>query len=146
MQNLDHQGLPVLFLLRDGGTLVIILRDIAYAIGTLVTVTVPRGFESDGCSLPRFFWRVIGHPFSMQYLKEAILHDWLYRHQPCNRLLADGIFRSVLVGRVGPIRRWAIYWGLRLGGWVAWNRNRKRLAELPVRAVEPDAAFGMKQP
>ena len=60
--------------------------------------------------------------------------------------LSDDIFSAGLVGRVGPHRRWAIYWGLRLGGWVAWRRNRKRLAELPVRAVEPDAAIGMKQP
>lgn len=128
----DHQGLPVLFLLRDGGTVVMILRDIAYTTAELGPVVVPRGFESDGCSMPRLFWRLLGHPFDMMYLREAVLHDWLYRSQPCDRKTADRIFRAALVGRIGPIRRRAIYWGLRLGGWLAWRGNRKRLAELPT--------------
>lgn len=135
MEKHDHQGLPVLFLLRDGGTVVMILRDIAYTTAELGPVVVPRGFESDGCSMPRLFWRMFGHPFDMRYLREAVLHDWLYRYQPCSRKTADRIFRSALVGRVGHIRRWAIYWGLRIGGGPAWRRNRKRLAELPTADI-----------
>lgn len=122
----------MLFLLRGAGTVVMILHDIAYITAQLGPITVPRGFESDGCSMPRLFWRTFGHPFDMRYLREAILHDWLYRYQPCDRKTADRIFRAALIGRVGSVRRWAIYWGLRIGGWLAWRRNRKRLAELPT--------------
>ena len=125
----------MLFLLRGAGTVVMILHDIAYITAQLGPITVPRGFESDGCSMPRLFWRMIGHPFDMRYLREAILHDWLYRYQPCDRKTADLIFRAALVGRVGPHRRWAIYWGLRIGGWLAWRRNRKRLANLPTTDI-----------
>ena len=49
--------------------------------------------------------------------------------------LSGDIFSAGLVGRVGPIRRWAIYWGLRIGGWLAWRRNRKRLADLPTTDI-----------
>ena len=132
----DTQGLPLTFY-KDGrrGTVAVLQEDIAYDAGPLGRIVVPAGFESDGCSLPRFFWRMIGHPFDMAYLREAILHDWLYRYQPCDRRTADKIFREAMVGRIGPLRRWAIYWGLRIGGWLAWRRNRKRLAELPTTDI-----------
>ena len=120
-------GLPVVLSLEDDGTTVVrTLRPLYYrtAIGL---ITVPENFRSDGASMPRFFWRLIGHPFDMQYLREAILHDWLYRTQPCSRALADRIFYALLAGKVKPWRRKLIYLGLRLGGWVAWRQNRKEL-------------------
>ena len=136
MLETDTQGLNVIICMRgDGETVVRLMESIEYATGPLGVVTVPKFFVSDGCSMPRLFWRLIGHPFDTRYLREAILHDWLYRYQPCGRKAADLIFRAALVGRIGPLRRWAIYWGLRIGGWLAWRRNRKRLAELPTTDI-----------
>lgn len=122
-----NNGLPVVLCLEaDGTTVVRTLRALYYrtAIGL---ITVPADFRSDGASMPRFFWRLIGHPFQMQYLREAILHDWLYRTQPCSRALADRIFYELLAGKVRSWRRRLIYRGLRLGGWIAWRQNRKEL-------------------
>ena len=31
-------------------------------------ITVPAGFESDGASVPRFFWRAVFPRYSFQYL------------------------------------------------------------------------------
>ena len=133
----DTQGLPLAFYLRqDGETVAVLLEDIVYDAGPLGRIVVPKGFESDGCSLPRFFWRMIGHPFDMRYLREAILHDWLYRYQPCDRRTADKIFREAMAGSVCPGRRRMIYWGLRIGGWPAWNRHRKRLKLAEASTVE----------
>jgi hypothetical protein len=133
----DAQGLPLTFY-KDGrrGTVAVLQEDIAYDAGPLGRIVVPAGFESDGCSLPRFFWRLIGHPFDMAYLREAILHDWLYRYQPCDRRTADKIFREAMAGSVCPGRRRMIYWGLRIGGWPAWNRHRKRLRQAEALTVE----------
>lgn len=120
-------GLPVVLCLEDDGTTVVrTLRPLYYQTA-LGLVVVPENFRSDGASMPRLFWRLIGHPFQMQYLREAILHDWLYRTQPCSRALADRIFYELLAGKVKPWRRKLIYLGLRLGGWVAWRQNRKEL-------------------
>lgn len=120
-------GLPVVLCLEDDGTTVVrTLRSLYYQTA-LGLVVVPENFRSDGASMPRLFWRLIGHPFQMQYLREAILHDWLYRTQPCSRALADRIFYELLAGKVKPWRRKLIYLGLRLGGWVAWRQNRKEL-------------------
>ena len=93
---LDMQGLPVSPYRRaDGETVVVLYADMAYYTSKGLIV-VPKGFESDGCSMPRFFWRLFGHPFDMQYLREAILHDWLYKVQMFNRKVADQIFREEL--------------------------------------------------
>ena len=93
---LDMQGLPVSPYRRaDGETVVVLYADMAYYTSK-GCIVVPKGFESDGCSMPRFFWRVFGHPFDMQYLREAILHDWLYKEQQLDRKVADQIFREEL--------------------------------------------------
>lgn len=40
--------------------------------------TVPKGAETDGASIPRFLWRVCGHPLEAPRVYAAMLHDWLY--------------------------------------------------------------------
>ena len=93
---IDEQGLPLIFYKRhDGETVAVLQADMAYYTSKGI-ILVPKGFESDGCSMPRFFWRVFGHPFDMQYLREAILHDWLYKTQQFDRKTADLIFSEEL--------------------------------------------------
>lgn len=89
---------------------------------------IPPGFESDGASMPRFFWRLIGHPFSMDYLREAILHDFFYRTQNIARRKADKIFFHMLKKKM-PFRCYVIYYALRAFGWIAWTINKKKYAE-----------------
>jgi hypothetical protein len=91
---LGMQELPVSPYWRaDGETVVVLYADMAYYTSRGLIV-VPKGFESDGCSMPRFFWRLFGHPFQMEYLREAILHDWLYKTQIFDRATADLLFRE----------------------------------------------------
>ena len=42
------------------------------------TFTVPAGTTTDGASIPRFLWRVCGHPLEAPRVYAAMLHDWLY--------------------------------------------------------------------
>ena len=159
---IDEQGLPLIFYKRhDGETVAVLQTDMAYYTSK-GQIVVPKGFESDGCSMPRFFWRLFGHPFDMQYLREAILHDYLYKTQMFNRKTADQIFREELQksaqfardtvrmqiledlpsipdrdldreykARMANVRVLsnakitAIYYGLRWGGWKAWNDHKK---------------------
>ena len=43
------------------------------------TVTVPAGFQSDGCSVPRWFWDSVSPQIDPRTLRAAIVHDYLYR-------------------------------------------------------------------
>ena len=40
--------------------------------------TVPSGTRTDGASIPRFLWRLCGHPLQAPRVYAATLHDWLY--------------------------------------------------------------------
>lgn len=46
------------------------------------TVVIPRGFEWDGASIPRLFWRVAGHPMQYDTLPGALLHDFCFTNRP----------------------------------------------------------------
>lgn len=134
-------GLPVSPYLRSDGELVFIFYDDLPFTNTLIgDVTIPKGFHSDGCSMPRVLWTVIGHPLDIDYMKEAFLHDWLYYIQICSRKMADKVIEDEMrkSGRVGWFRRKTIYRGLRIGGWAAWNKHAKRIkAEQEAKAEAP---------
>ena len=40
--------------------------------------TVPANTTTDGASIPRFLWRICGHPLEAPRVYAAMLHDWLY--------------------------------------------------------------------
>ena len=88
---------------------------------------IPRGFESDGASVPRFFWRLVCPPLDHRAVRAGVAHDWIYRTQPedWTRKEADKMFLCFLIeDGLPPFRARLAYWGVRLGGWRAWNENR----------------------
>ena len=99
---------------------------------TTQTYIVPAGFISDGASIPRVLWPLIGRPFDHRWRKEAVLHDFFYRAPVdiVDRKTADLMFYDSL--RANGLRRskaQAMYLGVRAGGWVAWKKNRAQKNE-----------------
>ena len=90
-------------------------------------IIVPAGFVSDGASIPRFFWRIIGSPFRGMYRDAAIVHDWLYFSGKYTRLETDRIFKQAMkeLG-VSAWRRGAMYRAVRIGGANSWQRYRNK--------------------
>ena len=100
---------------------------------------VPRGFICDGASVPRFFWRFLGHPFDNYHLKPGIRHDYGYAMGKVPRKVLDKRYRDDLKYEgLGFIRRNLEYFGVRVFGrrhynskgaevkmkanWVDWSR------------------------
>lgn len=82
-------------------------------------IQVPIGFETDFASVPRLpfmFWLLgdRGHA-------AAVVHDWLYRTELVSRSMADAVFREALESEVGFLSRWAMWAGVRIGGWAAYG-------------------------
>lgn len=103
----------------DRGNVYTLLEPLQY--GELI---VPAGFESDGASVPRFFWRVVFPPGDADALRAAILHDYIYREHPAGwtRAEADRLFRDVLIADGVPTFRARLaYWGVRLFGGGSWK-------------------------
>lgn len=133
---------PRVELLSDGRNVRVVDRDIRFIDSRGITWIAPVGTETDGASIPRFLWPIIGGPFEGTHRDGAILHDAAYSLAPAcdfSFWLAD---RSILraaadqmlyeAARARKCSIWkarAINHGVRLGGAFAWkghaNENKK---------------------
>lgn len=89
-------------------------------------VVIPAGFESDGASVPRFFWRSVFPPGDQDALRGAVAHDYVYRNHPpkWSRCEADRMFYDTLTADgVGCIRAFLAWLGVRLFGADAWREG-----------------------
>lgn len=90
---------------------------------TLGKIIVPRGFDTDGASIPLFFnevWKIGGVKMA-----PAVLHDYLYRTQICTRQEADKVFLEAMeCAGVSKFKRTSMYYAVRTFGWLAWSKNR----------------------
>ncbi|MEG2076455.1 MAG: DUF1353 domain-containing protein [Victivallaceae bacterium] len=117
-------GVKVEIFERCGSTWLRTLEPDCFELGG-VTYTIPPGFECDGASIPRFFWRVIGTPMDCDYIKEAIRHDWLYRYRVTSRAAADRAFFRWLKRPRTRVRKYLLFLAVRAFGWIAWRKNKK---------------------
>ncbi len=108
-------------------------------IGSGYYVEVPKGFITDLASIRRILqWLT---PKQGKFDQGAVVHDKLYKDGTCERLTKESLiseididrafadkmfYKSMGVLEVHPWRRWLIYYGVRLGGWVAWDRHRRK--------------------
>lgn len=73
---------------------------VSYAAKKRKYLKVEEGFTSDGCTLWRVFWLIIGCPHKPEYLPASIIHDWILEHPDVvnyNRKFSSQIFRTVLL-------------------------------------------------
>lgn len=81
--------------------------------------TVPAGFTTDLASIPRTVRPLVDRNGSSR--AASVLHDWLYATRPVSRKEADALFLEALeASGVGWVR-YAMYCGVRAGGWVFWK-------------------------
>ena len=89
-------------------------------------IVVPIDFVSDGASIPKLAYSIIGGPWTGRYAEAAIIHDWLYFSQTTTRKQADIIFiKAMRVLGVSWWRRIAMYRAVRTFGWIPWNKCKK---------------------
>lgn len=88
-------------------------------------IEIPAGEETDFASIPRFLWPIL--PPTGSYTRAAVVHDKLYSdHRKglghYSRAYADSILLEAMKDcECGKLVRWTIWFGVRLGGWVAWG-------------------------
>lgn len=89
----------------------------------LNSVHVPAGFVTDLTSIPRIFWSIL--PPAAAYAYAAIIHDYLYWFQPCERSQADDTLRAGMADlKVSRTKAFLIYKAVQYAGWLAWSENR----------------------
>lgn len=108
--------------------------------GTLYAI--PRGFVSDGASVPRPLWWLYP-PFGGDYDRAVFLHDYLYQYaelckgkdaEHIDRETCDALFLEAMeADKFRESGRWTVHKGVRLGGWWGWRKYRRAATK---RAVE----------
>ena len=116
---------------RDGGyhngSRWLILTHYYRVITSMGLCTVPTGFRTDGASIPRAFWPIIG-PMG-PYLGAAVLHDYLYSNASNGRFTstrkqADDLFLEAMFNLgVLWIHRNPIHLAVRLFGWRSYKKR-----------------------
>lgn len=98
-------------------------------------VVVPAGFVTDLASIPRVFWSLL--PTDGAYTFPAIVHDFLYWTQPCERKVADMVLRHGMDDmKVSGTVATAIYAAVRAGGAGPWSENQKLRAQGTKRMLK----------
>ncbi|MEQ9406890.1 MAG: DUF1353 domain-containing protein [Fuerstiella sp.] len=95
--------------------------------GVEFRVIVPEGFVSDGASIPRWLWPVLGPPVGNRHLIPAIVHDWLcVRGETYHeRVLSDAVFFKLLAEYEVPRwKRTVMYLAVRCYGRFVWRARR----------------------
>ena len=89
------------------------------------TINLPHEFRTDGASVPRVLWPVIGSPFDPRVIGAALVHDYLYTSQNWRtRAWSDMAFRALLIQDCTPAwKAWIMWLGVRVFGWRYWRIN-----------------------
>ena len=93
-------------------------------ISSYGVITVPRGFITDGASVPRIFWSIFS-PYG-DYFDAAIIHDYLYtkRNKVYSRKQSDLIFKEAMYNSgISWITREIIFRGVILFGGKSFKRK-----------------------
>lgn len=102
-------------------------------------VEVPARFVTDLASIPRPLWSIL--PPWERYGPAAVLHDWLYWQQDCERDEADQVLREAMdVLSVDVVAVAKIYAGVRLGGQASWERNQALKASGYTKMASTEAS------
>lgn len=89
-------------------------------------ITVPKGFITDGASIPKVFWSIFS-PFG-EYFKAALIHDWLYspNNKQFTREEADFLLNEgMIIMGVPWIQRVLILRAVRIFGGFAYKGFKK---------------------
>lgn len=120
----------------EGGLDTMTLADDLTAYWNGQRIRVGAGYSTDGASIPRIAWRLVGNPWE-EYLAAAIVHDVLYETEHFERELADRCFVDLMewLG-VAAWRRGLMYRAVRIGGGPTWNKHTAQSIDIARHYLE----------
>lgn len=118
----------------------VVTKDFEYKVGNVDSnevVQIPRGFLTDGASVPRAFWSLI--PPWGEHGQAAILHDYLCEYSytikdglinEIDRKAVDKIFLEALkVLKVSRFKRYLMFYAVRTYSFLIRNKVNRQIAK-----------------
>lgn len=85
-------------------------------------VTIKKGFDFDGASIPKWLWSIYGSPLNGNYVVASLIHDGLYASQKVTKSVSDKVFLDVMKqSNVGYIKRTSMYLAVKMFGGKDWK-------------------------
>jgi hypothetical protein len=89
-----------------------------------IQVDVKSDFITDGASIPKMFWSIIGNPLENDLLKPAIIHDGLYTLMQLPRDKCDKLLKEMLLfNGTSKVKANLVYIVVRLFGGSHWKKD-----------------------
>ena len=86
------------------------------------SITVKKGFDFDGASIPKWLWSIYGSPLNGNYVVASLIHDGLYASQLVSKMVADNIFLDLMKqSKVGYVKRTSMYLAVKMFGGKDWK-------------------------
>lgn len=99
---------------------------LVYESDIIGQIIVPEGFQTDFASVPRV--PIAYTLFGNRAHRESVLHDYLYRidslPQATYSQANDVFLEAMKVRGKGYFVRYAMYWGVCLGGFTAYHKQK----------------------
>jgi hypothetical protein len=94
-----------------------VLERYSYTDGIGHTLTADPGFKTDGASIPRALWTIVGSPFTGKYIGAAVVHDVGCDTHKYSWEVTHRMFYTAML-ELGVSEDYAklLYWGVRIGG------------------------------
>ncbi len=120
----------------DDGRLMELVEPFCFHDTARVAWPVPKGVRTDGASIPRFLWSVVGGPFEGKYRKAAVVHDYYcdvrQRHwSDVHRMFYHAMLTSNVATRQAKI----LYFGVLLGG-PRWTKQAMHNTQLAASSTD----------
>jgi hypothetical protein len=89
-----------------------------------IEVIVKSNFITDGASIPKILWSIIGNPLENDLLKPSIIHDGLYTLMQKPRLECDKLLKEMLLfNGTSKMKAYFIYYAVRFFGASHWKKD-----------------------
>jgi hypothetical protein len=106
------------------------LQDDFSYINESIQVEVKSGFTTDGASIPKMLWSIIGNPLENDLLKPAIIHDGLYTLMQLPRATCDKLLKEMLLlNGASKAKAFLIYYAVSFFGGSHWKKDTKNMVK-----------------
>jgi hypothetical protein len=77
--------------------------------GKVISFVIEAGFKTDGATIPRIMWTMIGSPFQPRFSKASLCHDYQCKKEWDVKEMSELFYENLLLAGVNKWKAKAMY-------------------------------------